>query len=333
MNNSNDSFKYDVALSFLKRDLKYAKQLATDLEPELSTFVYARKKEDLLGQDGMDRFAVIFRREARLTVILYRDGWGGTPWTAFEESHIKDRALHSRMTSFLVIRLDDSDLPPWVPATHMYTSTKSDTHSELLRIIKVLARQQGATLKKETAVEYGVRRKKKLDAATVRAEKLASYAAVGEVCDEVKRLFQHLIDAIESLKCTDPTADIEAGASGFECAIAGPRFSVSLVWQQPAQNTLSDARLRVGEWRDRVRVPSEADGRTTGPGWDGAIHYIPTISEDDEWVWVHNSSLDDDRYGSHLIVFDFSEPEGFRTTDLGEHLLLQFFEKNFPNVD
>ena len=105
------------------------------------------------------------------------------------------------------------------------------------------------------------------------------------------------------------------------------------MWQQPAQNTLRDARLRVGEWRDRVRVPSEADGRIAGPGWDGAIHYIPTISEDDEWVWEHDSSLDDDAYDSPIIFIGFTERESFQTTELGERLLLQFFEKNFPDVD
>ncbi len=324
--------KYDVAFSFLKADLKFAQRLAGDLEPALSTFVYARQKEELLGQDGMDRFASIFRYETRLTVILYRDGWGSTPWTAFEEAQIKDRALDSRMTSFVVIRLDDSDLPRWVPDTHMYASTNTENHSDLLAVIKVRARQQGATLRTETAVEYGIRRKKSQDATAAREERLASDAAVGEVRDEVKRLFQHLIDAIESLKSADPTVDVEVGCSGLECAIAGPRFSTSLTWQQPVQNSLGSARLRVNRWDARVNVPSEADGRTTGGGWDGAVHYVPTISEDDEWAWEYKSSLDDDPYDDGSVIFiGFSDPESRRTTELGEYLLRRFFEKNFSD--
>lgn len=329
MNTSESSFKYDVAFSFLSRDLKYAQKLAQDLEPALSTFVYTREKEELLGRDGMDQFGSVFRHDARLTVILYREGWGKTPWTAYEETRIKDRALDSRMTSFLLVTLEDAELPRWVPETHLYASTSSDTHLELLTVIKLRAREQGAVLRKENAVEYAIRLKRERDAAGAREERARSFAAVGEVQQEVKRLFQHLIDAVEALKISDPTIDVEAGATELECAVAGPLFSISLTWHQQTSNTLRDAWLRVNEWRGRVKLPS-AETHSAGPGWYQALHYVPAISEEDEWVWQHNPSMDDNRRHESLVIFDFGEPESFRTHEFGEHLLRRLFGEAFP---
>jgi len=92
---SERSYKYDVAFSFLAADLSVAKDLQGRLEPGLAVFMYERRKEELLGRDGMDVFSEVFRRDTRLSVILYRKGWGETAWTGFEESAIKSRALDS----------------------------------------------------------------------------------------------------------------------------------------------------------------------------------------------------------------------------------------------
>src|SRR5688500_10384913 len=98
-------YRYDVAFSFRAPDLKLAEELE-GLLAGLQVFVYSRRKEELLGGDGMDRFASVFGQETRLAVILYRDGWGKTPWTGFEESHIKGRALLTNHKSYMLVRLD-----------------------------------------------------------------------------------------------------------------------------------------------------------------------------------------------------------------------------------
>src|SRR5687768_3991511 len=98
------TYKYDVAFSFLAADLGVAKDLASRLSPGLTVFVFDRFKEDLIGRDGMDAFSEVFRRDARLSVILFRKGWGETPWTGFEESAIKSKALETRFTSLMVVK-------------------------------------------------------------------------------------------------------------------------------------------------------------------------------------------------------------------------------------
>ncbi len=89
---SDSCFKYDVAFSFLRSDLHHPHKLAADLDPTVSTFVYDRRKEELIGNDGMDRFAEVFGHEVRLTVILYRDGWDPRAATA----KLGPIATHSR---------------------------------------------------------------------------------------------------------------------------------------------------------------------------------------------------------------------------------------------
>jgi hypothetical protein len=71
--------RYDVAFTFLARDLAVAKDLADRLAPGLKTFVYDRQKEELLGGDGMERFAQVFRHNARLAVILHHGASADKP--------------------------------------------------------------------------------------------------------------------------------------------------------------------------------------------------------------------------------------------------------------
>ena len=85
-------YKYDVAFSFLDRDEPLARELAGLLTP-LSTFVYSEQQLEVAAKDGVDAFTAVFRRDARIVAVLYRDGWGKTKWTRVEEQAIKSRFL------------------------------------------------------------------------------------------------------------------------------------------------------------------------------------------------------------------------------------------------
>jgi len=327
MSQLQDSFRYDAAFSFLSKDLPLARQLADALDPPLATFVYARNKEDLLGQDGMDRFASVFRLEARLTVILYRQGWGQTPWTAFEEVHIRDRALHARMTSFMVLRLDEAPMPTWVPDTHLYASTGTESHSDLLAVIRVRARQQGASLAPATAAEFALREKRTRDAKLARDQRANSHHAVEEIRDELTVLFAEITRIVNEIKAGDPTFDIQVGAAGDQCAIASEDFSTSLVWIQPIRSALSHARLRVNDWRSRVRLPTPSDPRAAGVNCLSAVHYTPSISEDETWIWRWSPELDEPAGGGGLVLISTGLREAYSTKELANHLVKRHVRK------
>lgn len=322
------AYKYDVAFSFLARDLHLAEELANDLQPALSTFVYSRHKEELLGGDGMDQFAAVFGGESRLAVILYRDGWGQTPWTAFEESHIKDRALATRMTSFLVIKLDDADPPLWIPDTHLYLSIAKESRSELLTVIRYRARQQGAIMKNESPLEVALRLKRSAEAKRRREERYSSFPALAEVNAEARKVFEETVRLGNEAKAQDLGIDIEAAANERQCAISSSRGSISLAWIMQYANNLKHSRLRVNDWAGPVRLPRTSVDDAGGHEWNGAIHYVPEVSEEDEWVWRYDSSLDDypgDDGG--LIILGTTLGDAYRSLDLADHLVRRYFER------
>ena len=320
------TYKYDIAFSFLSTDLTIAETLADSLTPGLSTFVYSRHKEDLLGDDGMDRFAEVFKSDARLTVILFRAGWGETPWTAFEQAQIKDRALASRMNSFMVVRLDNSPLPLWVPATHLYASTSTDSMSDILAVIRARARQEGAAIRRETVAEYAIARKRARDSERTRREREQSNQGVEQVVEEVTNLIHCIRDLVQEVSASDPDISVSFGAARTECALASPGFSTSVVWMQPHGNTLRNARLVVNDWGGRLKVPDHAVARSSGANWRGATHFVPRVSESDEWVWREAPELDEaDVRPTAMWFFQLRGEHEYRTAELADHLVRRHF--------
>jgi len=322
-----DEFKFDVAFSFLSVDLPLARQLSDGLAPGLSSFVYDRKKEELLGTDGMDAFARVFGQDARLTVILHREGWSTTPWTAFEESHIKDRALHSRMNSFIVVKLDDVPLPLWVPETHLYASLSTETVDDILAVIRVRARQQGATTRRETVAQQVLRKQREDEAERLRRERETSPDGLAELHDEVCRLFNDVGASVDEVRQGNLALNIEFGSNDLECAIARQQCSTSAAWLQPSGNSLRNARLRINDWRGRVQVPRSNSPQTVTGSHIGAIHFVPSVSSSDEWVWRHDSSLDDQNSDGLYRLLSGLSPEEFRTSELADFIVKRHFEK------
>jgi hypothetical protein len=77
-------FDYDVAISFLSADHGTAVALRELLAPSLRVFEFSSRQEELAGKDGLVEFRKSFRSAARLVVVLFRPGWGETPWTRVE---------------------------------------------------------------------------------------------------------------------------------------------------------------------------------------------------------------------------------------------------------
>ena len=72
----NGEFKYEVAFSFLQDDEQLALEIADRIRDRVSigVFVYSERQDELVGTDGVDSFSTIFAEEARIVVILYREG-------------------------------------------------------------------------------------------------------------------------------------------------------------------------------------------------------------------------------------------------------------------
>ena len=91
-----ESPKYDIAISFLCQDQNLAKALCDQLSNGLEVFFFSHNQEELAGSDGLESMREPFRNESRLNVVLYRPGWGKTPWTAVEEAARELVSKHGR---------------------------------------------------------------------------------------------------------------------------------------------------------------------------------------------------------------------------------------------
>jgi hypothetical protein len=319
-----ETFKYDVAFSFLSQDASLAQRLADAIAPTLATFVFSRQKEALLGQDGMEPFASVFGSDARLTVILHRQGWGNTDWTAFEESHIKARALRSHMKSFMVVRLDDTDLPAWVPDTHLYASIETDSEDEIVGIIRARARQEGAAARPETAAEFAVRRSREQAAARAREERAASHKAVAEVRAEVSRLYAEMDRILTAIKSADPSIEFQYGGGELGFGIAAARRSIHVSWESQHDNTIRDSCLFVHDWAGRIRLPTSLV-EAAGSNWKGARAYVPQLSAGDQWEWRREPSRDASR-SSALVIVGGTKSEVHSSSALADKIVRRFFE-------
>jgi hypothetical protein len=70
----------DLAFSFLQEDEHVALQINELVKDRLPTFIYSEHQEELAGTDGEKTLNRVFSDEARVVVVLYREGWGETPW-------------------------------------------------------------------------------------------------------------------------------------------------------------------------------------------------------------------------------------------------------------
>src|SRR5437870_578606 len=98
-------YEYDVAFSFLKDDEPTAAYLADLLAERYKSFVYSKKQEEVVGTDGQETFNAVFGERARAVVVLYRDGWGATPWTRIEQTAIQNRAMREGWDFLLFVKL------------------------------------------------------------------------------------------------------------------------------------------------------------------------------------------------------------------------------------
>jgi len=116
----NDNPKFDVAISFLVKDEPIASALNSELSKTLSVFFFPRKQEDVAGTDGMESMRKPFLGDSRVMVVLYREQWGKTRWTAIEETAVKDACFNGNWKRLFFIALDrTSVLPEWLPEYHV----------------------------------------------------------------------------------------------------------------------------------------------------------------------------------------------------------------------
>jgi hypothetical protein len=146
-----DEAEFDVAISLLGRDERIGAELRNRLEG-LQVFFFPRNQEELAGKDGMETLRQPFLN-SRVNVVLYREQWGKTKWTAVEERAIKERCFEGDWPSLFVIVLDRRNkLPGWLPPSYICLDWENYGIEQTIGAIKARVQERGGTIKRPDAV-------------------------------------------------------------------------------------------------------------------------------------------------------------------------------------
>jgi hypothetical protein len=186
-------YQYEVGFSFLKQDEAIAYDLNDHIQDRLSTFIYSKKQEELGGTDGEKKFNKVFYEECRVVVVLYRNGWGETPWTRIEETAIKNRAFDTGWNFLFFINLAPNSLvPSWIPKTNIGLDYQRFKTEGAIAVIEHKVKEQGGTSRQETIAEAAERLKRLRKAEKERELFLKSQEAVTQANRELRTIIEKL---------------------------------------------------------------------------------------------------------------------------------------------
>ena len=142
---------YDVAISFLVADEHVASAINTRLLG-LKVFFYPHKQEDLIGTNGLESMREPFL-SARVNVVLFRERYGNTPWTAVELAAIQDSCLKTGFRSLVFVQLNKKDAKPaWLPDTHIRCILGDFSLDEVAGAIKNKVQENGEVIRRADAM-------------------------------------------------------------------------------------------------------------------------------------------------------------------------------------
>ena len=172
------NFEFDVALSFVRGDLDLALEYAERLAPELQVFVHSPGR-DPAAAEGVDSARSIFRERARLSLVLYRSAWGGSASSAAEEAAIKERCTRTNFRSLVLVNLDGSAPPDWLPQGFLQFDPLAYPVEQLTGLVKARAQELGASLKPASNRAALLEQRRAFDAETAQLLERGTAAWIG----------------------------------------------------------------------------------------------------------------------------------------------------------
>lgn len=312
---NDQDYIYDVAISFLIQDLALAQALYDELSKGLEVFFYPGNQEELAGSDGLDSMRAPFRSQSRLNLVLYRPKWGHTPWTGVEEIAIKESCLATSFKSiFFFVIEPTTEIPTWLPETHVRFNYADFTIEEAVGAIKARVQERGGHFKPMTPSRkvalLEVEEKYQRD-----RRQISSDEGMRKIYENVQLLFDELIKQVETINAIghlniEHQTKLCFGEISQTCLLGTRELGMSIVWFQRYSNTLdSNTALFVREFSESLIIPP-GYMRIRQPNMLKEDKYDPDISRAREYVWKP-------REGKGELI---------SSRDLAEKLILQFLD-------
>lgn len=242
--------KYDVAVSFLAQDEPLALELSETLAGRMTLFVYSERQRDLAGREGMSEFTRIFERESRLVVVLFRKGWGQTPWTGVEQTAIQERGFGQQWDFLLFVSLDDAPPPDWLPKTRVWYNLPRFGMAGLAAVVEQRFQDVGGVPTVESAIDLASRLRREQDEDAARVGFLSSQDGINLAETEIGVMFDEIGRLVGEIQGTMSIAFDRRGTQVIWMYRAG--HTISVHWHREWANTLKDSQLTIVTHSGRV---------------------------------------------------------------------------------
>lgn len=250
-----NKFKYDVAFSFLAEDEELVTQINDLIQDRVSTFLYSRKQGEIAGTDGEQTFNRVFGSEARIVFVLYRNGWGETPWTRIEETAIRNRAFEEGYDFVIFVPLDKPpDVPKWLPKNRIWVGLDRWGIEGVATVIEARIQEVGGSPREETVEDRASRLGRAIAAEKKKQAFLHSNSGVKAANTAVKNLFVEFERVVKKLADSENGVNLQIETTREQCAIYGGNFTLSFHWSLSFSNTLQSSAFYVSLWKGSVPV-------------------------------------------------------------------------------
>jgi hypothetical protein len=123
-------YEYDVVLSFAGEDRSHAEILAEALRRhEVNVFYDKYETAKLWGKNLYTYLSDLYQNKAKYCIMLLSQHYATKLWTNHERAAAQARAFQENHEYILPIRLDNTDIPGFLPTTAYldWQSTNIDT--------------------------------------------------------------------------------------------------------------------------------------------------------------------------------------------------------------
>jgi len=250
--------EFDVAISFLSRDVGTATALRQLLASTMRVFEFTARQEEVAGTDGLVTFRAVFGRTARLVVVLFRAGWGETPWTRVEAEAITDRFLREGPAFLLFVMLDQSAVvPPWVPEKRIRFNLEHYGLEQAAGAIKMRVEELGGSVGPESIASRAKRAEELQHYSAATAGLKSNENGVREVQAEAEALFAVVAKLAGDAAAAAPGLNLECRGDTRAVGVRSPRASLYIQLVVHYINSLRNAFLSVEEMKGGIILPGE----------------------------------------------------------------------------
>jgi TIR domain len=130
-----ESFQFDVALSFAGEDRQYVDHIADSLRSKGVRVFYDRYEQATLwGKDLYEHLDHVYQRAARFCVLFASEHYARKVWTTHERKSAQARALRENEEYILPVRFDDTEIPG-IRSTVGYIDARQTTAEQLVDLV------------------------------------------------------------------------------------------------------------------------------------------------------------------------------------------------------